>query len=124
MSMKCQNKGKTYSLLWQGPIRHGNRAHLKFVNGDTDFWVDASQINLQGDGGPEMPFGKYRGTPVSALPDDHVDWLLPRSGVEIRDPKLREALTKRWRLTDEGQEADLDAQDDDPHHDGLYDEAE
>jgi Putative quorum-sensing-regulated virulence factor len=36
----------------------------------------------------KMPFGKFKGLPVSELPDDYLDWL---SEIELREP-LRTAV--------------------------------
>jgi hypothetical protein len=48
-----------------------------------------------------LPFGKYKGTPVSALPDDYLQWLSTR---ELRDP-LRSVVTRE--LQARGQQSAL-----------------
>lgn len=50
-------KGRPYRLLWQGQTKYGERAHLQFVDGSKDFWVDASLVS--GASGPRPPRGKY-----------------------------------------------------------------
>lgn len=40
-----------------------------------------------------LPFGKYKGTPVNALPDDYLQWLSTR---ELRDP-LRSVVARELR---------------------------
>ena len=40
-----------------------------------------------------MPFGKHRGTPISDLPDDYLDWLL--ENVEVKD-SLSKALESEY----------------------------
>ena len=42
-----------------------------------------------------MPFGKYKGTLVSALPDDYLAWLVTRE--DLRDP-LRAALARECQV--------------------------
>jgi hypothetical protein len=42
-----------------------------------------------------MPFGKHKGTLLSALPDDYLDWIATRD--DLRDP-LRAALAHERRL--------------------------
>lgn len=42
---------------------------------------------------PEMPFGKYKGTRVSEVPEDYRRWLLA-SGMELND-ELRAAVERR-----------------------------
>lgn len=48
-----------------------------------------------------LPFGKYKGTLVSALPDDYLQWLSTR---ELRDP-LRSVVTRELRAR--GQQSTL-----------------
>lgn len=38
-------KGRTYRLVWQGRTKYGDRAHLAFLDGSKDFWVDSKQLN-------------------------------------------------------------------------------
>jgi hypothetical protein len=40
-----------------------------------------------------MPFGKYKGQPLTALPDDYLEWLRTR---ELRDP-LKQELEAEWQ---------------------------
>jgi Putative quorum-sensing-regulated virulence factor len=39
-----------------------------------------------------MPFGKFKGQPLSAIPDDYLEWL---KGRDLRDP-LRDAVEAEW----------------------------
>lgn len=39
-------KGRTYRLLWQGATKYGRRAHLAFLDGSKDFWVDAASVTI------------------------------------------------------------------------------
>lgn len=41
-------KGKTYRVLFVGDTKYGRRAHLEFMNGGKDFWVDAGSVTLGG----------------------------------------------------------------------------
>jgi hypothetical protein len=41
-----------------------------------------------------MPFGKYRGTSLSELPDEYLDWLHGLN--DLREP-LRAAVDQEWR---------------------------
>lgn len=41
-------KGRPYRLLWKGRTRYGERAHLQFMDGTKDFWVDASNLDSSG----------------------------------------------------------------------------
>lgn len=53
-------KGRTYNLLWSGPTKHGERAHLQFTDGSKDFWVDAHLVSgASQSAGPRPPRGKY-----------------------------------------------------------------
>lgn len=38
-------KGRSYRLLWQGGTKYGERAHLAFMDGSKDFWVDAALVS-------------------------------------------------------------------------------
>jgi len=40
---------------------------------------------------PTMPFGKYKGRPLSQVPPDYLNWLLARGGL---DAQLQEAITQ------------------------------
>ncbi len=40
----------------------------------------------------KMPFGKHRGTDLSAIPDEYLDWL---RGRELREP-LRSGVNEEW----------------------------
>lgn len=41
-------KNHKYECLWIGKCKNGKkRAHLKFYKGDKDFWVDASQVQIE-----------------------------------------------------------------------------
>lgn len=45
-----------------------------------------------------MPFGKYKGVPLSDIPDEYLDWLRTRD--DLRDPllsALNEELARRQR---------------------------
>lgn len=37
-------KGKKYRLLWAGQTKFGRRAHLQFMDGGKDFWVDEALV--------------------------------------------------------------------------------
>ena len=37
-------KGRPYRVLFLGPTRYGERAHLQFLDGSKDFWVDADRV--------------------------------------------------------------------------------
>jgi hypothetical protein len=37
-------KGKNYKLLYEGKTKFGVRAHLAFMDGSKDFWVDAKLL--------------------------------------------------------------------------------
>jgi hypothetical protein len=37
--------GRPYTLLWSGPTKHGERAHLQFIDGTKDFWVDSFLVS-------------------------------------------------------------------------------
>jgi len=53
-------KGRSYNILWSGPTKHGERAHLQFIDGSKDFWVDAHLVS--GASLPSkssVPSGKY-----------------------------------------------------------------
>lgn len=39
--------GRSYRLLWVGVTKYGRRAHLSFMDGSKDFWVDASRVSEQ-----------------------------------------------------------------------------
>lgn len=52
-------KGRQYNLLWSGPTKHGERAHLQFTDGSKDFWVDAHLVSGASSSGPRPPRGKY-----------------------------------------------------------------
>jgi len=59
-------KGRTYNLLWSGPTKHGDRAHLQFTDGSKDFWVDAHLVSGDSPSGgytsrPRGPYGPPRG---------------------------------------------------------------
>lgn len=41
-------KGKTYRLLFKGPTKFGQRAHLEFMDGSKQFCVDASAVSGSG----------------------------------------------------------------------------
>jgi hypothetical protein len=41
----CHYKGRAYQLLWEGNTRYGHRAHLRFLDGSKEFWVDAGNIS-------------------------------------------------------------------------------
>jgi hypothetical protein len=52
-----------------------------------------------------IPFGRYRGTPLSKLPTDYVEWLLT---IELRDPlatAVRDELARRRGRDRRGGEA-------------------
>ena len=42
-------KGRTYRCLFIGATKYGRRAHLQFMDGTKDFWVDASLVSEGGD---------------------------------------------------------------------------
>ena len=42
---KAIYKGKPYNLLYKGKTKYGERAHLQFLNGTKDFWVDANRLD-------------------------------------------------------------------------------
>jgi hypothetical protein len=66
-SSRVMYKGRPYKLLWSGHTKHGERAHLQFLDGSKDFWVDAHQVfweshlvpGLDTDPAPRQPRGKY-----------------------------------------------------------------
>lgn len=39
-------KGRKYRVLWSGPTKYGQRAHLQFFDGSRDFWVDAAAVTI------------------------------------------------------------------------------
>ena len=41
----AQYKGRAYRLLYIGPTKFGQRAHLQFLDGSKDFWVDAVMVS-------------------------------------------------------------------------------
>ncbi len=45
-------KGKTYRLLWTGATKFGKRAKLAFMDGSSEFWVDASAVSVSGASAP------------------------------------------------------------------------
>jgi hypothetical protein len=39
-------KGRTYRLDFLGKTKYGERAHLTFLDGSKDFWVDAAAVSV------------------------------------------------------------------------------
>jgi hypothetical protein len=39
-------KGRKYRILYLGPTKYGQRAHLGFFDGSKDFWVDAALVTV------------------------------------------------------------------------------
>lgn len=37
-------KGRAYRLMFVGETKYGRRAHLAFMDGSKDFWVDAALV--------------------------------------------------------------------------------
>lgn len=60
-----------------------------------------------------MPFGKYKGSPVSSLPSDYISWLL--ENCKNMQPKLKYELMKAEaesdQLTREQEEENFDTSD-------------
>ena len=44
---------------------------------------------------PLLPFGKFRGTPLSDVPDDYLMWLATRD--DLRNPLLKHVLNEMAR---------------------------
>jgi hypothetical protein len=36
--------GHAYTLLWRGQTKFGRRAHLAYLDGSKDFWVDEAKL--------------------------------------------------------------------------------
>lgn len=51
-------KGRTYKLLFLGDTKYGRRAHLSFMDGSKDFWVDASLVTAGGSYTPTASRGR------------------------------------------------------------------
>jgi uncharacterized protein (DUF3820 family) len=52
-----------------------------------------------------MPFGVHKGTPISSLPDDYLEWL---TTIELREPLRGAVLEEQVRRTPSTQHAGLD----------------
>jgi hypothetical protein len=39
-------KGHNYKLLFIGETKYGRRAHLAFIDGSKDFWVNAGDVTI------------------------------------------------------------------------------
>lgn len=39
-------KNRTYRMLWIGDTKYGRRAKLEFLNGSSEFWVNASLVTV------------------------------------------------------------------------------
>ena len=72
-SRTAEYKGRKYRLLWSGKTKHGNRAHLAFMDGSKDFWCDGNAVREVADSSSESTSssremcaecGEYAGTVV------------------------------------------------------------
>lgn len=81
-------KGRKYELVWSGNTRYGNKAKLKFLNGDKEFWVPLEAIQRS----PSTP---SRSTPSAGKP----------SAQQLSYAKrlLAKTSISDWRDTDMGQ---------------------
>lgn len=85
-------KGRVYRLLWQGDTKYGQRAHLAFMDGSRDFWVDRELLGRAAattTPAPEIRRPKSTAQWVSApcvdCGDASTDCLVTRRGPICRD---------------------------------------
>jgi hypothetical protein len=55
--------GRNYKVLWIGATKYGRRAHLAFLDGSKDFWVDAARVSQQGQFDPHAGTGSGVSSP-------------------------------------------------------------
>jgi len=60
----AEYKGHSYRLLYLGQTKYGKRAHLQFMDGSKDFWVDASLVREKsaGESSTNRASGRGRAT--------------------------------------------------------------
>ena len=72
-------KGKSYRQLWRGRTKYGERAHLAFLDGSKDFWVDAAAVSAGG-AAPRpavsrtSPRGRRTGCSCGSIEGEYHDW--------------------------------------------------